>query len=432
MSALDRRLLLKGLGATAALGALPAWTKNPERRSQWPAVEALLQQHLAERKFPGVLVAVSVSGAPPQYVTAGTLAFESPVAVDENSLWRIKSMTKQVTGVATMMLIDDGQLALDQPVGDVLPALRSLRVAVDLERSLASRPAQRSVTVRHLLTHTSGLSYWIPSSGEGLLPRLYRQRGITPGNYYPWQLSQPGYGPQASGLKEMVERLSELPLSFEPGTSWLYSIGPDVMGAVIERLTGSFAGFLRRRLFGPLGMNSTAFQVAPEDARRLTSNYRLTPAGPELLDAGPTSVFLRPSNLEAGGAGLVSSARDFMRFGAMLLGGGALDGVRVLRPETARLMVSDLLPNGLFGRSGSGARGFGAGGAVVLPGDTSTLGAPGSFGGGGAAGTIWTLDPANRLVWLFMSQHMPPRIFHIQREVGAAIADDLRLLASAR
>ena len=345
--------------------------------------------------------------------------------MDENSLWRIKSMTKQVTGVATMMLIEDGVLALDQPVAEILPALRSMRVAVDPGKSLDSRPAERPITVRHLLTHTSGFGYWIPSSGEGLLPRAYRERGITPGNYYPAKLNQPGYGPQARGLTEMIDRLAELPLAFEPGTAWLYSVGADVLGAVIERIAGGFEPFLRERLFTPLAMSSTGFQVPARDSERLTSNYEKGPAGPVLLDSGPSSIFLRPPTLPAGGAGLVSSARDFMRFGLMLLHGGVLDGTRVMRPETARLVTSNLLPEGVTSGSAiSGARGFGAGGAVVLPGDSSPFGAPGNYGGGGAANTLWGLDFPRRGVWLFMSQHMPAERRSVT-EVPAAIQDDL-------
>lgn len=425
----DRRSVLRGSSAAALFAALPACVSSQAARSRqrWPAVEALLAGLIAEGSFPGMLVAMSFGGAEPHYVAAGRLAFDSSRPVDENSLWRIKSMTKQVTGVAMMQLVEDGRLSLDQPIGDILPALRQLRVAIDPQAGLESRPAQRPVTIRHLITHSSGLSYWIPSSGEGLLPRLYRERGITPGNYYPSRLNQPGYGPQANGLAQMVERLAGLPLAFEPGSHWLYSIGPDVIGAAIERITGSFADFLRERLFAPLDMRSTGFQVAGRDSGRLTSNYAVTAAGPELLDAGTSSVFLEPPRIEAGGAGLVASARDFMRFAAMLLGGGALGGARVIRPETARQAVSNLLPSGVSASSRMGARGFGAGGAVVLPGDDSILGGAGSYGGAGAAGTAWAMDPARQAILLLLTQHMPPNdLFRIQREIAAAIGNHLR------
>ena len=425
---LDRRSFLQCACAGAVLATLPSCARYQARRprTRWTAVEALIQRYLAEGKYPGAIAGLSYGGSPPQYVSSGTLAFDSPQRVDEDSLWRIKSMTKQVTGVATMMLIEDGVLALDQPVAEILPALRSMRVAIDPETSLASRPAERLITIRHLLTHTSGFSYWIPSAGEGLLPRAYRERGITPGNYYPAKLDQPGYGPQARGLAEMVARLAELPLAFEPGTAWRYSVGPDVLGAVIERITGGFGAFLQERLFTPLAMSSTGFQVMARNAARLTSNYETRSSGRVLLDPGPTSVFLRPPTLPAGGAGLVSSARDFMRFGLMLLHGGVLHGARVMRPETARLATSNLLPEGIIsGAVISGARGFGAGGAVVLPGDNSPFGAPGNYGGGGAANTLWGLDRHRGGVWLFMSQHMPAERRPLT-ELPAAIDSDLR------
>ena len=427
-AALNRRFFLQSSGAAAVLAALPscAWNQATRPSTRWASVEALIQRYLAEGKYPGAIAALSFGGSPPQYISAGTLAFDSSKKVDEDSLWRIYSMTKQPTGVATMMLIEDGVLALDQPVAEILPALRSMRVAIDPERSLASRPAQRPITIRHLLTHTAGFSYWVPTSGEGPLPRAYRERGITPGNYYPRMLKRPGYGPQVRGLGEMVERLAELPLAFEPGTAWEYSVGADVLGAVIERLTGSFEAFLQKRLFGPLGMASTGFQVAARDSARLTSNYEVTPAGPKLLDPGKASVFLKPSTLPAGGAGVVSSVRDFMRFGLMLLHGGVLNGARVMRPETARLVTSNLLPKGVtMGASPFGTRGFGAGGVIVLPGDRSPIGLAGSYGGAGSAGTLWGLNPQRRGVWLFMSQHMPPGRRSLV-EVTSAIESDLR------
>ena len=423
----DRRSMLRSGSAAALLAALPACVSlEGTLRQRWPAVQALLDGLIAEGKFPGALVAMSFGGGAPRYVAAGRLAFDSSRPVDEDSLWRIKSMTKQVTGVATMQLVEDGRLSLDQPIGDILPALRDLRVAVDPEAGLESRPARRPVTIRHLITHTSGLSYWIPSTGEGLLPRLYRERGITPGNYYSSRLNQPGYGPQANGLAEMVERLAGLPLAFDPGTRWLYSTGPDVIGAAIERIAGSFGNFLRERIFEPLDMRSKGFHVAARDAPRLTSNYSVTAAGPELLDPGASSVFLRPPRLAAGGAGLVASARDFMRFAAMLVGGGALDGTRVMESETARQVITNLLPQGVSASGRTGASGFGAGGAVVLPGDDSIFGPAGCYGGAGAAGTAWAMDPARRAILLILTQHMPPTdLFRIQRDVAAAIGSDL-------
>lgn len=420
-----RRTFLAGLVSTPFAGLVGcATTGSDARRQDWGAVRALAERFVGDRKVAGVVVAVSYRDAPIRYVTAGTPAFDSPVAVDENSLFRIYSMTKQVTGIAAMMLVEDGRLGLDQPLAEVLPQFRSMQVCLDPETDLSSRPARNVITMRHLITHTSGLRYWMPRY-RGPLPDAYRRLGITPGSYGTDR--GPGFGPQAVGLAEMIDRLATLPLAFEPGTAWAYSLGADVMGAVIERITGSFPDFLEERIFSPLGMASTGFRVASVDAPRLTTNYLVTRDGPVVLDAGATSRWLRPPTLIAGGGGLVSSARDLERFCAMLLGHGTTRGVRVMRPETARTCLSNLLPPGVSAtpRGLFGSTGMGALGGVVLPGDSSHVGPAGCYGGGGAAGTLWLVDPARRGRWIFLTQYMPPDTYPINVEVPAAIEGDL-------
>lgn len=423
---INRRHFLNTLaGAALAAPSLvgrAAWAATlPARR--WAAVQRLLNGYVADKKIAGAAAALSYGGSPLAYLSAGRIALDSPARFDENSLCRIYSMTKPVTGVAAMMLVEGGRIALDQPVADVLPEFRRLGVATDIEKGLGSRPAAKTMTMRHLLTHTSGLSYWTPLAGAGLLSAAYRERGITPGNYGT-RLNRPGYGPQAKSLVEMVERLAELPLLCEPGTAYNYSIGLDVMGLVIERVAGrGFDVFLRERLFEPLGMISTVFQVAARDAARLTTNYNVTPEGLKPTDPAATSAWLRPATLLAGGAGLISTARDFARFGAMLLGDGALGRIRVLKPETARLARSNLLPAGVVYAGGDG---YGAGGALVLHGNNRRFGPVGSFGWGGAAGTLWRIDPARRGNMVFMSQHMPPETYPIREEMAAAIGADLK------
>lgn len=427
----DRRYFLGGLLAASALSGCsrrPAGDGPPDGGPsepavpRWPAVQKLIDGYVADKKLAGAALALSYDGGPPAFPAAGRLALDSPAPFDADSLCRIYSMTKPVTGAAAMALVEDGKLALDQGVADVIPEWRTLRVAVDLGKGLESRPAGQTMTMRHLLTHTSGLGYWTPLSGPDALSAAYRERGITPGNYGA-RLNRPGYGPQAKSLVEMVRRAADLPLAHEPGTAWRYSIGLDVMGHVIERVSGkAFDAFLRERLFDPLGMSSTGFQVKPQDAPRLTTNYNVTPSGLQPTDAAATSVWLRPPTLPAGGAGLISTARDFHRFGAMLLGDGAVGAARVLKPETARLMRSNLLPAGVVAPNGGG---FGAGARVVLPGADRKFGPPGSFGWGGAAGTLWVIDPERRGNMVFMSQHMPPETYPIREETAAAVEADL-------
>ena len=422
---MDRRRFLKTLaGAALASQGLIAYASRraeADHGHRWATVQRVIDGYVSDGKVAGACMALSHGGTALAYPAAGRIALGSPVRFDENSLCRIYSMTKPVTGVAAMILIEEARLALDQPVADVLPEFRSLRVAIDLAKDMESRPARNTMTMRHLLTHTSGLSYWTPLSSVGALPSAYRERGITPGNYGTG-LHRPGYGPQAGSLTEMVTRVADLPLVCEPGTAWNYSIGLDVMGLVIERVTGKgFDVFLRERVFEPLGMSSTGFQVAPKDAGRLTTNYDVTADGLKTRDSGAESVWLRPPTLLAGGGGLVSTARDFARFGAMLLGDGALGRVRVMTAETTRLALSNLLPNGVV-YPGSG--GFGAGARVVIPGADARSGTIGTFAWGGAAGTDWWIDRARRQNVVVMTQFMPPDRYPLRSEISAAIEAD--------
>ena len=424
-AALDRRQFLAVLAgaalATTALAgcAIAPMAVRPARR--WVAVQKLIEGYVADRTFAGVAMALSYGGDNFAYPAAGTLAFDSAARVDENSLFRIYSMTKSVTRIAALMLVEDGKISLDQPVADVLPEFRSLRVAIDIEKGMESRPATRQMTMRHLLTNTSGLANWTPGSGGGALHALYRERGITPGNYGAG-LRRLSYGPQAKNLVDMVERVAELPLAYEPGTVVHYSIGFDVMGLVIERVTGKgYDAFLRERLFGPLKMDSTGFQVAPGDVARLTTNYDASQEGMKAIDPGPTSVWLKPPTLLAGGAGLVSTAHNFARFGSMLLSEGSLDGARVMKPETARLALSDLKPADAV----DPAEGVGTGTRNLL---LHPFGPPGSYGGGGAAGTIWWIDPALRGNVVFMAQSMgryTPATYPVPKQLRAAVEADL-------
>lgn len=414
-SAVDRRRFIASVSAAVAGsgGLFRCAHTAPLRSRSWSGVQRLLDAYVSDGKLAGAAAALSYGGEPFAFPSAGRIALDAPTPFDQHSICRIYSMSKPVTGAAAMMLIEDGRMTLDQPVADILPELRSIRVAIDVEKDLSSRPAKRTMTMRHLLTHTSGLAYWTPMSGLGTLPNLYRERGITPGNYGA-RLNRPGYGPQAKGLVEMVERVAELPLAAEPGTVWSYSIGLDVMGLVIERISGqTFAEFLRKRIFEPLGMHSTGFQVAPENAARLTTNYMVTPKGLVPTDAAASSVWLQPPALPAGGGGLVSTASDFARFGEMLLSDGKPGSVRVMQPATARLTRSNLLPEGVVYAGG----GFGAGARV---------GATGTFDWGGAAGTLWQIDPQRRGNMVFMSQHMPPETYPIREDMRAAVESDLR------
>ncbi len=393
-----------------------------ERR--WTAIQKLIDDYVAGRRMSGVGVGVAYGGAPVRYLSAGTIAFDSQKRFDEHSICRIHSLTKPVTGVAAMLLVEDGKIALDQPVADILPEFKSIRVAIDIEKSLDSRPATKTMTMRHLLTHTSGLASWTPlSSGPESLHVAYRERGITPGNFGS-RLDRPGYGPQATSLVEMVRRLAELPLAYEPGTVSNYSIGADVMALVIERASGKpYERFLSDRLFTPLDMSSTGFQVKRADADRLTTLYQFTPTGLTPSDAAATSAFLEPPRLIAGGGGLASTVRDYERFGAMLLGDGALGRMRVMKAETARAVRSNLLPSAVT----NATTGHGASVPLVRPGDKAVM-PPGTLMGSGASGGLWWMDPSRRgnLVLLTQLIGMTQASYTVPAELSAALEAGLK------
>jgi CubicO group peptidase (beta-lactamase class C family) len=368
----------------------------------------------------GASVAVSMGGAPITYLSAGTIALDSAKRFDENSICRVHSMTKPVTGIAVMRLIEDGKLSLDQPVAEVLPEWRVMRVAHDRTKSLESRPATKPITVRHLLTHTSGLGDWAPSAGSDPLTVAYRERGITPGNRGV-RLKRPGYGPQARDLVEMVQRVAELPLVAEPGSGFLYSsVGYGALGLVIARVSGSpLDTFCHERIFAPLGMTSSGFRVPRDHLARLTTNYDVKPDGLSVTDAAATSAWLEQPTLLDGGGGVVSTSRDFARFSAMILDDGRLGDARVLRPETARLARSNLMPAGLLQSSGHG---YGAGMRVTVAAKTEKpFQSAATVGHGGASGTLWFADPARKGTLVFMTQTMPPT-----KEISAALLEAVK------
>lgn len=430
---IDRRRFLAALSALAVTApSLAACmsreiARAPDRR--WPAVQALLDRMVAEAKVAGHVAGLGYGGGEMQFARAGRIAIDpaAPIA-DENSIWRIYSMSKPVTGIAAFIAIDEGRIELDQPVSDVLAGFRTLKVAIDPKKGLEGRPLQTPITMRHLLTHTAGLGYSIGANNA--VNTAYSMAGITPAgtpslSNIPGFGSPPGAKPQAVGLAQMVERLVELPLLQEPGTEWTYSIGLDVMGAVLDRVGGStFERYLEERLFDPLDMRSTGFQISERDTGRISTLYALSPKGLVPVDKGATSDWLKPQGLPSGGGGLVSTARDFARFGEMLLGDGALGRVRVMKAETARLAMSNLLPAGVSTDMG----GHGAGGRVVLAGNgdsESRFGSPGSFGWGGAAGTLWSVDPGKKTQMVYMVQHFPSDAYKTADLLSAAIKADL-------
>ncbi|MEP9403835.1 serine hydrolase domain-containing protein [Sphingomonas sp. VNH70] len=415
------------LGGTAHGQAAPP--RPPATRSMG-ATEALVKRYVAEKKAPGIVVAVGGPDWTSIHAAGRTGADASGRPVDADTLWRVYSMTKPITGMAAMMLVEDGRLKLDQPISDFIPAFRNMRVLTDPDNSLASRPAARPITVRHLLTHTAGLGYNIVTKGP--LLKEYERLGIIPASVNA-QVEVEVARARPKSLEEFANRVAGLPLIADPGTKWSYSIGLDVLGRVIEVASGmSFERFLQTRMFDPLGMTSTYWQVPESQKGRLATNYVFVGDNMVPLDPAATSVWLQRPSFPYGGAGLVMSARDYDRFLHMLLDGGTLAGKRVMKPETVALGMSNLLPPGVeFGGvdGGTGGEagpkmGFGAGGSVyleTLPGRP----ARGTYGWGGAAGTIAFVDPARRLRGTAMVNYFPADRWPLRADLVKALAADL-------
>ncbi|MGK6318907.1 serine hydrolase domain-containing protein [Sphingomonas sp. DT-204] len=399
---------------------------------RYPALKALADRYVAEDKTNGIVVAVGEGSAPPTFLVAGTIAAEpgaEPAGPD--SLWRVYSMTKPITAMAAMMLIEDGRMTLDQPISDFIPAFKDMKVLTDPANSLATRPAARPITIRHLLTHTAGLGYTIVTKGP--LLEEYNRLGIVPAEVN--VSTENGLRKvRPATLQAFANRVAGLPLIADPGTEWSYSIALDVMGAVIEKASGmTFDAFLQKRIFGPLKMRSTFWQVPAADVGRLASNYAWVGDNRVPIDPAATSVYLQKPSFPYGGAGLAMSARDYDRFLQMLLNGGEVDGVRVMKPETVRLAMSNLLPPGVTfegvgdntGGDANPEQGYGAGGSVYLrdvPGGASK----GTYGWGGAAGTVAWVDPVRKLRGTVMVNYFPSNKWPLRTDVVKALYADRR------
>ena len=422
-SGYSRRSLIRGgavLGAGLALGVRPVSAASSSgMEAGWPKVTALLERYVAERKLAGALAAFGWGDGPMGRIVRGTEGFDDSDEVGSDSLFRVYSMTKPITGMAAMMLIDEGKLGLDSKLADYAPEFTEMRVALDPANGLESRPATTAITIRHLLTHTSGLGYagiTRNKVGEELL-RL----GVTPASVT--RLAIPGLSSPVPtpGPDEFLRRAASVPLQAEPGTKWLYSMGLDILGLVIQRCSGagSFGEFLQDRIFAPAGMTSSFFRVPQSETRRLTTNYAVLAGIPVPIDRPSNSVFFDQEPFAFGGAGLVSTPADYDRFLRVLVGKGTVGGKRVMSERAVALGISNLLPSGIDTRGTiAEGGGFGAGGMVGLGPDAGT------FGWGGAAGTVAFVDTRIGLRGGLYVQFMPETTWPIRNEFLTAARED--------
>tara|TARA_R110002072_G_scaffold15856_32_gene62887 strand:- start:2761 stop:4068 length:1308 start_codon:yes stop_codon:yes gene_type:complete len=425
---MSRRSLLRGgamLGAGAAFAGLPgagllAQTAAP--RSSWPAVAAMVDRYVDERKVANMVATLGWGQRDPLVIAKGTLAIGQTAPAGIDSLYRIYSMTKPITGMAAMMLIDEGKLGLDQPLAEILPAFADMQVQRTYDGSVTDLvPAERPITIRQLLTHTAGLGYNIVQKGP--IAQLYVERGLVPGQVSRIPIPGLGRAEAVRGLDNFADRLAQVPLVLQPGSKWSYSVGLDLMGRVIEVASGmSFDAFLKQRLFEPAGMTSTWFRVPESEIGRFTTNYGIVNSVPVPIDPARASIYLDEPSFPYGGAGLVSSPRDYDRFLRMLLGYGMLDGKRVMGELAVRVGTSNLLPEtAVIKDTWVEGQGFGAGGRVT----------DGSYGWGGAAGTVAFVNYDANLRAAMFTQYMPSEAYPIHAGFPAAVAKDLATMQGA-
>jgi CubicO group peptidase (beta-lactamase class C family) len=421
---LGRRELMR-LGALAGLGAalMPRLAWAAEQSELMPQVASLLDRWTGPGKFPGMVAALGLPGQETRFVTRGTDSFTDLDAQGADSLYRIYSMTKPVTGMAAMLLIGEGKLRLDQPIADVLPKFSRMQVQKTYDGSLTDlEPAKQPITIRHLITHTSGLSYSIIQQGP--IKAALEEKGVVAGQIA--RAPVPGLvrGKPVPSLELFADRLADFPLVYQPGTQWSYSVGLDLMGRVIEVVSGqAFDVFLKERLFDPIGMTSTFFQVPASEAGRLTTNFGAMGEGLFPIDPGESSIYLDEPPFPFGGAGLVSSPRDYDRFLLMLANHGTIDGKRVIAEDAVRQGTGNLLPAGVDGPALMGpASAFGAGGRVGIGAED------GIFGWAGAAGTVATVDIKRGVRSGIYVQFMPPNANSLLSEYQKALQTDVMAL----
>lgn len=369
------------------LAHLDAWKAQMVEAGQVAGVSTLLMRH----------------GQVVDFNSCGRARLGGDASLAPDAIFRIYSMTKPVTGVALMILFEEGCWRLDDPITDHLPELADMRVfaGVDAAGDMITEDLSRPPTMRELMSHTAGFGYGLFDIHP--VEREYRRSHVL----------------QASSLDDLVQRVARIPLMFQPGSEWFYSVATDLQGVIVERLSGmGFGEFLQRRIFGPLGMIDTGFQTRPDNARRLADIYAddgrggLKPAT-EAFDM-PINDFTRSPRFEGGGGGLVSTAADYARFCQMILNRGKLDGTRILSAASVDLMGQNVISEDVLATTNplrllpfNPAFGFGLDFAVVM--DPAALGlveGRGTLSWGGGGGTWFWIDPENDLIFIGLIQRL--------------------------
>ena len=382
----------------------------PERINR--VTDFLNRNYIEPGKITGCQVMVARHGQVGYFKSFGQMDRERKKSMADDTIFRLYSMTKPITSVALMMLYEEGRFQLNDPVSRFIPAWRDHKVwvsGVGAEMETAAPPSP--MTMRHVLSHSGGLTY---GATNHPVDRIYREVGVTRS--------------EGATLASFAEKLAKVPLRYNPGERWMYSFSTDVCGYLVEAISGQrFDRFLQDNIFGPLDMKDTSFYVAPRKLDRFAANYERRPDKTlKLIDDPERSTYLKEPTFFSGGGGLTGTTADYFRFCEMLRRGGELDGARIIGPRTLELMHRNHLPGGkdlkslavgMFAETAYEGVGFGLGFASTLGEvEAGTLGA-GDYYWGGAASTIFWVDPKEDLLAIFMTQLMPSATFNFRGQL---------------
>jgi CubicO group peptidase (beta-lactamase class C family) len=379
----------------------------------------LEDKYVGAGKLPHAQFVLARQGQVVHQTVLGQKDPERGTALRDDTVYRIYSMTKPIACVALMTLVEEGLIALDEPVSKYIPAWKDLGVfSAGVNPGFMTTPPSRPMQVVDLLRHTSGLTYGFQNRTN--VDAAYRKLKL-----------EAMHGDHS--LEDMVQMLGKLPLEFSPGEAWNYSVSTDIVGYLVQVVAGKpLSEVLRERIFEPLKMVDTGFFVREDQRERFAACYDAKPGGAKALQDDPTtSPYLKPPKLESGGGGLVSTAADYLRFTNMLVNGGELDGARILSPKTIRLMASNHLPGdrdltemsiSLFSESTNAGVGFGLGFAVVFDAPKTLVPCSnGEFYWGGAASTAFWVDPVEEVTAVFMTQLLPSSTYPIRRQLRTLV-----------
>ena len=373
----------------AFLGAQNSTTRIPGKgglsKEKLTEISGAIQKYIDNNETGGAMTMVARKGEVVHFETYGMQNKKAGTPVAENTIFRIFSMTKPITTTALMMLYEEGKVKLDDPVEKYIPEFADVKV---YHKDGQQLPAKNKMTVRHILSHSSGLSYgWDPTPVD----TMYQKANF-------WF---------SASLKQMIQKIASLPLNFEPGTQWKYGVSTDVAGYLVEVISGQpFDQFLKEHIFEPLKMEDTGFHVPEDKHARLATVYSKDKEG-NLIEMHTPTVdhFYQPAPYASGGGGLVSTASDYMTFAQMLLNGGEINGVRILKKETVDMMRSNQLADGV--KYGPG-KSFGLGFDIMMDVEKAEgIGSNGTYSWSGLANTYFWIDPEQEMVLMVWTQFLP-------------------------